>query len=418
MKKRVLFVINTLGRAGAEKAMIALMNKFDLRIYDIYLYVIMGQGELVHELPDFVKLRNTKFSDESVLSPKGKRRLFKTVVRKLCSNYSIFINFFYIIRNAREMKKNGGRLMVDKLLWRAVSDGSRRLYMEFDLAIAFIEGGAAYYVRDYVAAQKKAAFIHIDYEKAGYTRDLDTNCYKDFDRIFAVSDEVRDSFLSVYSELGEKTKVFHNIIDDDTIREKSKEQVFDMNANGIRLLTVGRLTYQKGYDVAIKALKILRERGHDVYWYVLGEGPEKASLKSLAKREGVFEYFRLAGSKDNPYPYYKRADIYVHATRFEGKSIAVQEAQILGRPIVASDCSGNREQIENGKDGILCEFSPEGVADAVESLILNPELAASFAEAASKKKINHLEELEYIYELMNGRGDEVERRINYHSGIQ
>ena len=132
----------------------------------------------------------------------------------------------------------------------------------------------------------------------------------------------------------------------------------------------------------------------------MGDGPEYDALIAQAEREKVSEYFHLLGAKNNPYPYYRKADIYVHATRFEGKSIALTEAQILGCAIVASDCSGNREQIDSGENGILCEFSPEGIADAVENLILNPKLAEKFAQAAAKRKINHLEELQYIYGLM------------------
>ena len=70
------------------------------------------------------------------------------------------------------MRKEG-RLMPDKLLWRAISDGARRFPEEYDLAVAFLEGGSAYYVADHVRAKKKAAFIHIDYQKAGYSRELD-----------------------------------------------------------------------------------------------------------------------------------------------------------------------------------------------------------------------------------------------------
>lgn len=401
MKKKILFVINTLGRAGAETAMLALINKLNPQEYDISLYVMLNQGELVHELPSYVRLLNKNFCDVSVLSKEGKRKLYRCIFKKLFSHGSVFKNFFYMLSNAVSIIKNGGRLMADKLLWRAVSDGSERFKTEYDAAVAYIEGASAYYVHDHVKAAKKCGFIHIDYGQAGYTRALDKDCYLDFDRIFAVSDEVRHSFLSVYKNLGEKTKVFHNIVDEEKILKKAEESISEMKADGAaKLLTVGRLTYQKGFDVAVKALKILIGRGYEVHWYVVGDGPEYDALIAQAEREKVSEYFHLLGAKNNPYPYYRKADIYVHATRFEGKSIALTEAQILGCAIVASDCSGNREQIDSGENGILCEFSPEDIADAVENLILNPKLAEKFAQAAAKRKINHLEELQYIYELM------------------
>ena len=108
----------------------------------------------------------------------------------------------------------------------------------------------------------------------------------------------------------------------------------------------------------------------------------------------------LLGACNNPYPYYAQTDIYVHATRFEGKSIAIQEAQVLGCVIAASDCSGNREQIENGVDGILFEYTPGKIADAIQELTENPEKAEMMALAASQKKINNIKDMEHIYELL------------------
>lgn len=123
---------------------------------------------------------------------------------------------------------------------------------------------------------------------------------------------------------------------------------------GIRLLTVGRLTPQKGFDCAVYALKLLLEKQYPVYWYIIGEGPEYGRLTQLARSLHVEDHFIFLGMQTNPYPYFKMADFYIHATRFEGKSIAIQEAQVLGCAIAASDCSGNREQIVSGVDGLLC----------------------------------------------------------------
>ena len=89
---------------------------------------------------------------------------------------------------------------------------------------------------------------------------------------------------------------------------------------------------------------------------MLGEGPERTDLERRIEQHGVKGEFVLLGAKDNPYPFVRQADIYVHAARFEGKSIAIEEAQVLGKPIAASDCTGNTEQIISGYDGILFPF--------------------------------------------------------------
>ena len=206
----------------------------------------------------------------------------------------------------------------------------------------------------------------MDYARAGYTRKLDRDCYPDFDRIFTVSGEVKDSFLQVYPECKEKTEIFHNLLDREKICKKAlQEGGFSDGFTGTRLLTVGRLTAQKAYEVSIAAMKLLKEKKGNVRWYVLGEGNLRDKLQELIDQYGLTRDFILLGAKKNPYPYFAQTDIYVHASRFEGKSIAIQEAQILGCSIIVSDCSGNREQVEDGKDGLMCRLTPEDICDKI-----------------------------------------------------
>ena len=165
------------------------------------------------------------------------------------------------------------RIQADKLLWRVLSDGAERFDVCFDLAMAWIEGGSVYYVADHVKARKKAALIHIDYENAGYTRAMDRGCFERFTNIFAVSEETKRHFCNVYPEYEAKTDVFHNIVNQEVIRLRAQEKGgFSDGYGGFRILTVGRLTWQKGYDIAIEATKILKEKKYDIRWYVLGEG--------------------------------------------------------------------------------------------------------------------------------------------------
>ena len=118
----------------------------------------------------------------------------------------------YVIQNFFRMKKTGN-IQPDKLLWRVISDGADRFSETFDLAVAYLEGGSAYYVADHVNAKKKAAFVHIAYGNSGYTREMDRDCYEKMDQIFTVSQETRRHFLEFYPEYEKKVQVFHNILD-------------------------------------------------------------------------------------------------------------------------------------------------------------------------------------------------------------
>ena len=131
MKKKILFVINTLGRAGAEMAMTALMNKLDESQYEISLYVMLAQGELIKDIPPYVHVINKNFCDKSVLSSQGKKNLNRLILKKIFAHGSIFKNIFYVISVLFSMIKKH-RIQPDKLLWRVISDGSDVTGEEFD----------------------------------------------------------------------------------------------------------------------------------------------------------------------------------------------------------------------------------------------------------------------------------------------
>ena len=393
-KKKVLFVINTLGRAGAETAMITLMKRLLSGeyegIYDISLIVITSQGEMIDSIPKGIRVLGKGHHKAAVLDATGRKMLRKTCTKALLKDAWIFRHFPYFAGNTLSMMTKGS-VKPDKLMWRALSDAVDVKNEHYDLAVAFLEGGAAYFVADHVNADKKAAFIHVDYIKAGYNRQLDLDCYDQMDRIFTVSDEVRESFLKMYPEYGNKTEVFHNLIDRDRIISMSKTGTgFKDGFKGKRIVTVSRLTDQKALDVSIDAMKLIVDRlktmpdREPVRWYVFGEGNRRSFLTECIRKNGLEECFFLCGSTANPYPYMAQTDIYVHATGFEGKSIAIQEAKILGKAVIASDCSGNREQIRNEEDGLLVPFNAEAVSEAVLKLIYDDALIKKYgANAAS-----------------------------------
>lgn len=371
----------------------ALFRRLDPKEYDISLYVLTGQGEMISQLPDYVHLLNEEYLDCSVLSREGKKRLQKTVLHALFRRGNGIRLLPYLCANGMRMLAKG-RLLYDKLLWRVLADAGERFDAEYDLAVAYLEGGSTYYVTDWVKAKKKAAFVHVDYGQAGYTRSLDRECYLKLDKIFPVSDEVREAFLKVYPECEARTEVFHNILDTERILRMSGEgEGFSDDFAGIRLLSVGRLTTQKAFEVSIDAMKLLKDSGENVRWYVLGEGDQRAKLEEQIRKLGLEEDFLLPGAVSNPYPYMRQADIYVHASRFEGKSIAIQEAQVLGKPIVASDCSGNREQVISGVDGLLCELTPEAVCACIRELIEDEEKRLRFGQVAAGKNEKNTSEL-------------------------
>lgn len=400
--KKILFVINTLGQAGAETALLELLRQIDPKQYEVSLFVLMGQGEMISRVPDTVKICNRTFRDCSVLSAEGRKGLVRTILKAMLRRGTVLRLFPYLVKNFLAMRKRG-RILPDKLLWRVLSDGADRLQEEYDLAVAYLEGGSTYYVADWVRAKRKAAFVHVDYAQAGYTKDLDLDCYRKYTKVFAVSDEVKTAFLKVYGEYAGKTEVFHNILNPESIRSKAQTgQGFAEPFEGIRIVSVGRLTAQKAFEVSIDAMKLVKDAGRKVRWYVFGEGDQRKMLEERIAKLGLKEDFLLPGAVSNPYPYMKQADIYVHASRFEGKSIAIQEAQILGKPILVSDCSGNREQVIQDVDGLLCEFCAEGICEGILQLLDDADRRERLGRAAAEKNKAENTEIVKLLSLTEG----------------
>jgi glycosyltransferase involved in cell wall biosynthesis len=180
----------------------------------------------------------------------------------------------------------------------------------------------------------------------------------------------------------------------DLIRKKAQEGCgFSDSFQGFRILTVGRLHYQKGYDITIPVLSMLRKRGYPVRWYVLGDGPQRKEVEKWIKDAGAEEDFVLLGAVSNPYPYIKQCDLYVHATRYEGKSIAIEEAQVLGKAVIASDCPGNREQIQDKKNGLLVPLEKEKIAEAIIGLYENEKERKRYEQASLAVNFSAQEQL-------------------------
>ncbi len=400
--KKILFVMNTMGLAGAEMALLELLRYLTKEEeLELSLFVLTGQGEMLSRVPEGVIIRNKKTDTCSVHSSEGKRHLMQKAIGACFSKGTVFRLFPYLVNQTVAMIKKKC-ILPDKLLWRVFSDSAEIFEEEFDLAVAYIEGGAAYYVMDHVKAAKKAAFVHVDYSLAGYTRSLDKECYVAYDKIFPVSDEVKEAFLKVYPECREKTEVFHNLINRERILHRAEEPGgFTDDYDGVRILTIGRLMAQKDFAQSIQAMKLLLEQGIQARWYILGEGEQRAELEALIKALKLEQNFFLLGAVENPYTYLKQADIYVHATRFEGKSIAIQEAQVLGKPILVSNCSGNREQVVDGVDGKLCELTPEDICNGIKEMLADKEDCLRYGAMAAKRQMTDSKEIEKLMSLLS-----------------
>ncbi len=407
-KRGILFVVNTMGLAGAECALIALLQDIDKQRFQVDLFSLVPIGEVFASVPEGVRVLNTHPNDASVLAKAGRRRIALQVLRSML-NLPALAHFVWTLpRNFRwqwRHRKQTSGMQMDKLCWELLADAAPRFDQTYDLAVAYLEGGATYYVAKHVKAKKKAAFVHVDYKQAGYLPSQDAPYYRIYDAVFGVSRDVVDTVLEAHPFLAPRAHVFHNRVNIAQIRKRVLEgKGFADGYTGLRLLTIARLHPQKALNIAVGAMALLHGMGLETRWYVLGEGPERASLQKLIAQNGLESSFVLLGSTNNPYPFIAQCDIYVQASHYEGWGIAITEAMALGKPVLATACAGPCEQITSGENGVLISLPVQArqLAEAIYQLAQDEKLREKITRALEQTGPRWEKELEALYTLTNG----------------
>lgn len=369
MKKKVLFVINTMGRAGAERCLLHLMKEWEKEgdEYEISLFSVLGRGELFEEVPEGVRVLNRAPQTLSVFDKGIQKDVGRRVLQAVRTKGYMRKELFSLLRLLAWQVSNR-KVSGKKLCWKILSDTAETSEEKYDLAVGYLQGSATYYVLDHVKAAKKIVFLHNDYEASGYCPWWDKPYYEKADRIYCVSNFIAERMKEIFPSCADKTEVFYNFTDEQWVKERAAEgRADDMKRMQGEpcLLTAARLEPMKAFDIAIETMALLKQKGVRAAWYVLGEGTERSRLEKKIEACGVQDCFFLLGQKENPYPYIAACDIYVQETRYEGFCTSITEAVILGKKVVASDCSGNKEQLEYYGTGVLTKLSPQAAAEGI-----------------------------------------------------
>ena len=142
------------------------------------------------------------------------------------------------------------------------------------------------------------------------------------------------------------------------------------------------------------------DKGYNIKWYVIGEGNEREKLEEIIKKKNLENHFKLLGLRENPYPYLKKADIYVQPSRYEGKSIAIDEAKILHKPIIVTNYETAKDQITNEINGLIVDMNEKGLSEGIERLIQNQDLKHSFINNLSNEQLGTENEINKLYEII------------------
>lgn len=403
--KKLLFAIHRLGAGGAEKSLVSLLNSLPLEKYEVDLMANDPTGIFRDQIPKCVH----------VLEPaKEVICLGEKITKKnfwLHATPRIFmLKILCIIGNFLRSKENRKRMSHNQYyneFWKKhIPDFTKR----YDVAISYMDG-VNYLVIDHIHASRKILWCHNDYNKLDYMAGYDAFYYNKAYRVCTISEICRQSLVENFPDLKNKFEVVENISSTRIIRMQADMQDEINTANDgfiqddrFKLVSVGRLSEQKGFDYAIDAAKILKGKGLNFCWYILGEGDLRKSLEAQIRKNDVSDCVRLLGIRSNPYPYIKRADLYVMPSRYEGKSIALDEAKILCKPIVVTKYPSVYDAIENEKNGLLVDINAEAIAEGIARLLRDAELRKQFeTNLATEDCSNEKRVVEKFLRLLNNR---------------
>jgi glycosyltransferase involved in cell wall biosynthesis len=395
IKKNLLFIINNLNCGGAEKSLVSLLQTIDYSKYAVDLFVFKHEGVFFENLPKEVVVL-----EEQTIVPYLYSST-KSAVLKAIKNFNFHAIYLRIVLYLLSKKYKSGVLQ-EQYFWNYYAKALSKLEKEYDVAIGFQEKNPIYFCIDKVSAKSKIGWIHTDLEKLQLDFDNDKYYFEKLNHIVTVSDGLTERLQIKLPEFSSKIVTIENIISSKVITELSKERI-DVNFDStyFNLIYVGRIAKEKGLFMGLEALKILIEKGHKVRWYLIGDGDQKEALLNEAKNYGVSEYLFFLGLKSNPYAYISNASAFILPSFFEGKSISLEEAKLLHKPIVVTNFSSAKDQIDNGVTGLIADMNAISIAEKVEQLISNSSLQADLTNNLKNTTFGTENEVTKFYNLIS-----------------
>ena len=403
MKTKMLVVGITMNCAGTEKSFLSFLSALDFGRFDVTLLLAKNEGLLLDKVPRNVKIQiMEKYGDMFLLSAKN---AMKTMLNCFVKEnpLSLFEIFPYFMKTL--FTKGDKRAAEATKMWVHFMQKMPEIKEEYDVAVAYWGDRTMFYMCDKVKAKKKIAWLHFDYANPPRDDSVYLPYFKKCDNVVTVSKLIDDSLKNKLPEIAERTVMMENITSPEQIWDLALvgDTFTDTHFTGKRILTIGRISDQKGLDLVVPVLKRLREDGFDLRWYVLGDGePEyKQYMSDLLLANDVADMMIFLGTTQNPYSYLRDCDIYAQPSRHEGKPIAVEEAKIMFKPILASHYLSAPEQLEAGKLGVICEINSDSIYENIKKMLSDDSLCTGLSEALKSRKFGNAEEIEKFYRMVD-----------------
>lgn len=383
-KEKLLFFLINMNLGGTERSFLNLLSELPAH-YTIDLLLLEEYGELLKEIPDNVQVHilknNVEINEFLRLGNRG--FAFKELQR------GRFYSFFKNMLTWVLLKLN-----ILKHPFYGVSHYIHKIEKPYDHAVAFagIHNFITYYTLHYIRAEKKFLWIHFDVIKIGFNTRTANHFYDKFQKIICVSQMVRTNLIKSLSiDIAPKTEVIHNVLDLEEIEFKSNQKDIHWDPEVVHVLTVGRLSVEKGHVDFLPVIQKLKQKKLKFKWWIIGDGKEKENIEQTIQELNLVDYVEVMGKKENPFPYYKACDVYLQPSRYEGHCVSIIEAKHFNKPIVSNNFAGITDEIENGYNGIICDMNFDSQFEALKKVIEDKALRKRFAYNLSNEPMKVFE---------------------------
>ena len=352
-KKKILIRIGSLRHGGAEKVLVTFLKNLPQDQYEIDLLLNLYSGKYLVDVPNWI---NVKYLNKGEMITTN--RLQDLPVKAFRVIYQKMLKVFPV------------------LLFQFILKGKK-----YDVEFAAIHGFRDEILNSPQKSSKKIIWIHNDLKKTEFHNYTDDEFRKffGFDKIMVISQKIEQDFEVLAQSKAEKDKIvrIYNPLDTEEILRKSEngtQNLIPETRNSDPLfVSVGTVFPQKGFDRLLKVHQKLLNKGFPHKMLIISDGYDFENIKNLKNELGVSDTATLLGFSDNPYPYFKAADFYVLSSRYEGFPTVLFEAITLKKRIIATDVSGVREMLEDGKLGYITENSEEGIYAGMKKALEDPQ---------------------------------------------
>ncbi len=347
---KIIIVNNNMKVGGVQKSLCNLLWELDAdNRYDVTLALFSPVGDYMDKLPPGVKCITLKslfrYMGVSQGEMQGIDRVKRGILAGICRIF--------------------GRTAAVKLMLLS----QRTLPETYDCAIAFLHngrnksffGGVQEFVLHRIKAKRKVTFLHDDYNKCGANHKVNNRLMEKFDKIAACSDGCRGVFESALPHLAHKSVTVRNCNHNSEILSLAEENTVLYDPDRIHVVCAARFSPRKGIDRAVEAAAQMRNSGIPMTLHILGSGVMEAQLKELVSQLGLEESVIFYGEQSNPYRYMKNADLFLLTSYHEAAPMVIDEAYILGVPILTTRTNSSDEMVTVRECGWVCENNQQAL---------------------------------------------------------